>query len=172
MMRRLSSERGVTLIEMVIVMLLLGILMAGLSNLFVAGNRASSDAQARIDAQQSTTLAVNRLEFEARCSATYSLLGSGTGIALTMNSQCSHATGTISWCVASGALSRYATADCTGTRHIFIRNVTSSAPFSVLTASGDLPRLRIALTVNETATASDGFTLTDVVAFRNAAPTP
>jgi prepilin-type N-terminal cleavage/methylation domain-containing protein len=170
MKRLLREESGFTLVELIIVCVLLGIVMVGLSNVLVSGIRASSDAQARMTSQQNVRLAFDRLEFEARCATSATILGSGQGVKLTLPTQCSHAAGTVSWCVTGGVFTRYVAASCAGASTIkYVNSITSATPFSLLTATGTLPRLRLALTVNTTNRPSDAFTLTDAIAMRNAA---
>ncbi len=169
--RLLREESGFTLVELLVVCILLGLVMVGLSNILVSGTRASSDAQARMSSQQNVRLAFDRLEFEARCATSATILGGGQGVKLTLPSQCSHATGTVSWCVTSGVFTRYVSASCAGASTIkYVSSITSTAPFSLVTATGDLPRLQLALTVDTTSSASDAFTLTDAIALRNATP--
>jgi prepilin-type N-terminal cleavage/methylation domain-containing protein len=171
-LRRLrDDERGFTLIELLVTMIILAFVMAGLANILTSGSRAASDATARMSAQQNVRDSTDRLDFEARCAATASLISSGAGVALTIPTTCSHATGTVSWCVESGVLIRFTSAGCpTSGGQIFIRNVTTATPFSIVNGtagSGQLPQLAIRLTVNTTGRASDAFTLTDSIALRN-----
>jgi prepilin-type N-terminal cleavage/methylation domain-containing protein len=169
MKRRLSDERGFTLVELLIVMVLMGIIMVGVVDVFVSGTRAGADANARLGAQQNTRVALDRLEHEARCATSATLLSSGAGVKLTLPSQCSNATGTVSWCVTGGILKRYPGAACSGAGAvIFVRNITSATPFSLVTGSGDLPRLAITITSDETRSAADAATLTDSITLRNA----
>src|SRR4051794_38299277 len=107
---RVSDERGFTLVELVIVMVILAIVMTGLVSLLVSGARADSDTQARLEAQQTTRLAVDRFEYEVRCASSATILSSGAGVYLNLPAQCDHASGNISWCVSSGTLSRYSAA--------------------------------------------------------------
>lgn len=165
---RLRAERGMTLVELIVVMAILGIVMAGLANVFVSGTRASSDVDARLTAQTNLGIAVQRLEYEARCATTVSRLSSGAGVALSLPSWCTHATGSVSWCVVSGVLTRYPASTCTGTGQSFISSVTSATPFSCVSTVGSLPQVQIALTVNSTGRTSDGASVTDLVTMRNA----
>jgi prepilin-type N-terminal cleavage/methylation domain-containing protein len=168
MRRRLSDQRGFTMIELLIVMVLIGIIMMAVVDVFISGTRAGADANARLAAQQNTRIALDRLEYEGRCATSASLVGSGAGVTFTMPSQCSNASGTVTWCVTGAILERFSGAACSGTGTIFVRNVTSATPFSIITASGDLPRLAITITSNQTSSAADGATLTDTVTLRNA----
>ena len=168
--RLLSDESGMTLIELLVASIVLVIVMAGVSNMFVSGLRASSDANARLASQESVGAAFDRLEYEVRCASSATLVGGGAGVALTLPSQCPHATGNVAWCVTGGSLERLAGAtDCvTGTAETFVTSVTSATPFACLTASGDLPRLQVSLTVDTTQSAADATTAVDTIAMRNA----
>lgn len=168
---RLADERGITLIELLIVCLTMGIVMTGVVNVFVSGSRAGSDADARFQAQQDTRLALDRLRFEARCASAATLVSSGAGVALTLPSVCAHGSGSIAWCVTAGELTRYVGTSCTGTGTPFVGSIVSATPFSLpAPASGTLPQLQVALTANTTGRSSDAFSLADTITLRNAAP--
>jgi hypothetical protein len=122
-----------------------------------------------VTSQQDARLALNRLEYEAHCSSAATIVGSGAGVALTMPSQCVNASGTITWCVVGTALQRFAASGCAGTATTFIQGVTSPTPFSIATTTGDLPRLLVQLTTNESNVASNAFAINDTITLRNAA---
>jgi len=169
----LADERGVTLVELLVVCATLGIVMAGVVNIFASGARAGADADGRFQAQQNARLGVERLQYEARCASGASLVGGGSGpaagVVLTLPAICSHASGTITWCVSAGALRRYVGAACTGASQPYVSAVTSAAPFSLPAAvSGSLPQLQVALSANATGRAGDGFSLADTITLRNA----
>jgi prepilin-type N-terminal cleavage/methylation domain-containing protein len=170
-MTRFARDDGFTLVELVIVCLVLGIILTGLVNVLVSGTRAQADVQGRMVAQQNTRLALDRLEFEARCATSASLLGSGAGVSLSLPSQCSHATGTVAWCVTGGVFTRYVAATCTGSGQKFVDSVTSATPFSLVTGAsgaGILPRLQVNLTVNQTGRSADAFSVADAITLQNA----
>jgi prepilin-type N-terminal cleavage/methylation domain-containing protein len=172
MRARLGAEDGFSLIELVIVCLILGVVLTGIVNVFVSGTRAQADVQGRTTGQQNARLALDRLEYEARCATSATLVSAGAGVSLSLPSQCSHATGTVTWCVASGVFTRFTAASCTGTGQAYVSSVTSATPFSLLTAAtgaGILPRLKVSLTVNPTGRSSDAFTLADAITLQNAA---
>jgi Tfp pilus assembly protein PilW len=173
----LADERGVTLVELLVVCATLGVVMAGVANVFASGARAGSDADGRFQAQQDARLGVERLQYDARCASGASLVGGGSGpssgVVLTLPPYCSHASGTITWCVSAGVLRRYAASGCTGSSQPYVSAVTSTAPFSLPAASsGSLPQLEVALSANATGRAGDGFSLVDAITLRNAARAP
>jgi len=169
-MNRLArDESGFTLIELIVVTLVTVVLMAGLSNVFISGLRASSTANSRLSGQSNMNVALSRLEFEARCASAASLGSAGASVTLTLPGNCPHATGTYTWCVTSGKLKKFSGAACSGTGGVFASNVTSAHPFSCLTTIGNYPRLQIALTVNSTSTSGNATAGTEQVTLRNAA---
>jgi hypothetical protein len=147
----------------------MGIVMTGIVNLFVSGTRAGADANSRLTSQQNVRLAVDRLEFEGRCATTASVLSSGEGVAFSIPTWCTHASGAVAWCVVDGALTRYTSNACSGTGQVFVTNVTSATPFTIpTTASGDLPQLDIDIAVNPGTTTATSASLTDTITLRNA----
>jgi prepilin-type N-terminal cleavage/methylation domain-containing protein len=170
MTRRLGDERGFTVVELLIVMVLMGIIMTAVVDVFVSGTRAGSDANARLAAQQNTRIALDRLEYQARCATSAALVSSGAGVTLTLPATCSNSSGTVTWCVTGGVLKRFPSATCSGTTGVvYVRNVTSATPFSLITASGNLPQIGITITSDETNSAADAATLKDTITLRNAA---
>ena len=170
--RAQQDEQGITLVEMLIVMVVMGILMAGLANVFISGTRAQYDLNTRLNAQQNARIALNRLEYEGRCATTATILGSGADVSFSLPAQCVHGTGTVTWCVVSGLLRRYTGASCTGTSVIFVSDISSATPFSLITVSGYLPRLAINLVSTPAGRVADSFTVTDTIALRNSSPSP
>ncbi|MBV8258610.1 MAG: prepilin-type N-terminal cleavage/methylation domain-containing protein [Actinobacteria bacterium] len=165
---RLRDEHGFTITELIVAMVVGLIVMTGVVQIMVSGMRTSADATARIAAQQNARLALDRLEYEARCATSATVVGGGAGISLVLPAQCSHGTGNVCWGVASGVLTRYPSSSCSGANRVFVRNVTSAAPFSLQLVTGDVPRLQIQLSVDTTNRASDALTVNDTITLRNA----
>ena len=168
---RLRSQSGFTLVEMLVTMVVMGFVMGGLANIFISGSRASSDGQARLTSQTNVNDALGRLEYDARCASTATLLSksgsNGGGVHLVMPAWCTHSTGDVSWCVTSGNLVRYAATTCTGTGVTLASSVTSATPFSCPTpVTGALPQLKVGLTVNSGG-ASDATSVTDYITTHN-----
>jgi hypothetical protein len=148
----------------------MGIVMTGLVNIFTSGERASADATARMQSQQGVRVAFDRLEYDTRCASVAALLSSGAGVALTIPSQCDHASGNVVWCVSSGSLLRYSSGStCSGSAQTMVTDVTSATPFSCYTpVSGATPQLKVVLTINPATRTSDQTTATDYITMRNA----
>jgi Tfp pilus assembly protein PilW len=159
-----------TVIEMLVATILAAIVMGAVLDVVISGMRAGADSSARLTAQQNTRLALDRLEFEGRCATTASVLNSGAGVAFSLPTTCSHTNGetSVSWCVASGTLTRYASSSCTGTGQDFVDAVTTADPFSIpATPSGDLPSLDVNITVDASSDSGTTATLADTITLRN-----
>jgi prepilin-type N-terminal cleavage/methylation domain-containing protein len=164
----LRDERGFTMVELLVVAVLTVIVLGGAVDIFVSGTRAGTNVNDTLQSQQDVRVALDRLEFEGRCASAAALVSSGAGVDFTLPTQCSHATGNVTWCVSGGLLKRYVSATCgPGASQLFSSGVTSATPFTLVTAVGDLPRLDVRLTVN--GGGNNASTLTDVITLRNAA---
>ncbi len=166
---RLAQEDGFTLIELLVVVVCLGFIMAGLTNVFVSGIQTQARLDGQINAQQSSRLALDSLEYQGRCASTASVGGSGSAVSFTLPSQCSNGTGTITWCVVSGVLESFQAASCSGTATIYARYLTSATPFSLNIVTGDRPQLIVQLVANQTGHAGDVSAVNDTITLRNAA---
>ncbi len=172
MRRLLHDESGFTLVELILASVITLVLLAGLSNIFVSGLRASSTTNATLASQTSVHVAFDRLEFETRCASQATLVSGGTGVVLTLPSQCSHSSsGNLTWCVTGGALVRSVGSSCTGSGETFASDVTSAAPFSCLAPVGSYPRLQVDLAVNSGTTGATAVSATDTITLRNSALT-
>jgi len=167
--RQLGDEFGYTVLELLITMVIFGFIASGLTSILLSGSRASADASGRTAGQGSTQTAVQRLEYEVRCASGATVSGSGSTVTLTLPAQCSHATGQYTWCVSGTSLTRAAGAACLATGDVFATDVTTPTPFTLVTATGDLPRLQLDLSVNSGSVNNDTISITDVVTLRNAA---
>ena len=66
---RLSDESGFTLTEMLVVLVILGIVLAALTQLFVSATRTEVDQDKRFQAQQEARLALDSLRREIHCAS-------------------------------------------------------------------------------------------------------
>ena len=152
----------------------MGIVLSGVVAILVSGEQASQAGTARVTSQQNVRVAFDRLEYDARCASNGTLLGkSGSnaqGVYLTLPSQCSHASGNVSWCVNGSNLVRISGTTCSTAGLTYVGSVTSSTPFSCYTpVTGSLPQLKIALIINAGSQSSDASSATDYITMMNAA---
>jgi prepilin-type N-terminal cleavage/methylation domain-containing protein len=166
-MPALREESGFTLVELTVVITITLVVLGALTGLFTAGMRASTNSSATLASQANLIVAVNRLEFEARCTQSAALVSGGAGVTLTLPSYCPNATGTYTWCVSSGSLVRYAGSSCSGSGITYASNVSSATPFSCLD-TGKYPRLQVALTSNSGSIAGTAASGTSIITLRNA----
>ena len=66
-MRRLRGEAGYSLVEMVTVMAIMGVVFAGLTDIFDSASKADTDMQSRFTAQLNTRLALDKLRRDIHC---------------------------------------------------------------------------------------------------------
>jgi Tfp pilus assembly protein PilW len=167
-MQSLRDESGFSLIEVLFVCVITVILMAALAMVFSIGLQTGSTTSGVAASQTGVTVAFDRLDYEVRCASRATLLSSGAGVTLTLPSQCSHATGTTTWCVSSGSLMRYSGASCSGSGQTLITGVSSTAPFSCVAPVGVYPGVKVTLTVNNGRATQEAFAGTDVITLKNA----
>ena len=61
------AENGYSLVEMVTVMAIMGIVLAGLTQIFTSASKADIDMSNRFQAQQNTRLALDKLRTDVHC---------------------------------------------------------------------------------------------------------
>jgi prepilin-type N-terminal cleavage/methylation domain-containing protein len=103
--QRLRGETGYSLVEMLTVMVIMSVVFAGITDLFVAGSKAQADQDNRFQAQLSTRLALDKMRRDIHCASTITSY-STTSLTLKI-SACSG--GDVSWCTSpvTGVSSRY-----------------------------------------------------------------
>jgi prepilin-type N-terminal cleavage/methylation domain-containing protein len=187
--RRIREEQGVTLIEMLTTILILGIILGGMTTLFMSASTSEINQTNRHEAQQSARLAREALRREIHCASLVSAsAGPGSSVTITLGSWCpTFVSGQplVTWCTQEivpskrYALWRYpgpspASCGVTGTTgrtqrtdHLTTGQVFSSyvPPDSV---NRTLGKLGVILPVDLTPQdAMQRFTLTDKIAIRN-----
>ena len=116
--RRLASDGGYTLVEMITVMAIMGVVMGGITTLFVTGSNAEVDQNQRFQAQLNARLALDKIRREVHSAACATLSGTAAnGYYPTMtekklDTSVTPATCTIAmntWCTAAvaGSTSRF-----------------------------------------------------------------
>jgi prepilin-type N-terminal cleavage/methylation domain-containing protein len=91
--RLLADERGYSLIELLQVTIILGVVLAALTALFVQASNAELDMNRRFQAQQQARVAVDRMRREIHCSSGIAPTGASASIAVTVPGQCPTGTG-------------------------------------------------------------------------------
>jgi prepilin-type N-terminal cleavage/methylation domain-containing protein len=91
--RLVASERGYTLVELLIVMAMLGTILTGLTLVFMRAYNAELAMNRQFQAQQEARTAVDRMRREIHCSSGITPSGNTTSIAVTLPSQCPTAGG-------------------------------------------------------------------------------
>ncbi len=94
-LRRLAlCERGYSLIELLQVTVILGVVLAGLTTLFVQASSAELDMNRRFQAQQEARVAIDKMRREVHCAKAITPAGNSSAITLTIPSQCATSGGT------------------------------------------------------------------------------
>jgi prepilin-type N-terminal cleavage/methylation domain-containing protein len=88
-----AEERGYTLIELLMVTVILGTVVAALTILFVRASNAEMDMNRRFQAQQAARVAVDRMRREIHCASQITPPGPASSIAVTLPAQCPTAGG-------------------------------------------------------------------------------
>jgi prepilin-type N-terminal cleavage/methylation domain-containing protein len=119
LIRRLRRERGYSLVEMLVVMVITGVVMGALMTLFVQASNSEADMNNRFQAQLTARLALDKMRREVHCASVATPTGTSSSITLTLPSYCKTGSGSITWCTRSVATNRYALyrvvgATCTG----------------------------------------------------------
>jgi prepilin-type N-terminal cleavage/methylation domain-containing protein len=185
--RRLGAEHGYSLSEMLVVMVILGIVLGALTQLFVSGSTAQVDMTRRFEAQQNMRLALDKLRREIHCGSgvTAPVLPTSS-ITISLGSYCpSNGTGAaaqITWCTkdkngnappgvgAPYSLWRYSGSTCLGTGRKWADYLTVHQIFTAYTApaGGNLGTLSVNLPVDlDPNDAKQRYVLQDDIVLRN-----
>ena len=170
---RLRKDGGYSLVEMLVVMVIMSIVFAGVTAVFVAGSKAQADQDRRFQAQLSTRIALDKIRRDIHCAndvnpyATNSVTLKITG--------CSG--GDISWCTiaVSGYTNRYALyrkpgTSCAASGGTLIADyLTTASAFPAFThTTGSLAALQVDFIVSVTSsTTVDSYDLGDTIYLRN-----
>jgi Tfp pilus assembly protein PilW len=177
-LRRLRTcERGTTLTELLVSMVLLAIIMTALVTLFTSGltNEAQLNFQFQSQSEARVALDTMRRDIHNSCAAT--VTGGTTVTLLGVDStQASYpcTVTTATWCTAASgshfALYRAAgSATCSSTDVQRADYLTAGTIFSIVTATGELPKVGVDFTVNRRPSVTRlRYRLDDEIALRNA----
>jgi prepilin-type N-terminal cleavage/methylation domain-containing protein len=123
-----GEERGYSLVELLVVMVILGVVLSGLTAVFVSGSNASVDLNRRFEAQQQARLALDRIRGDIHCAtaAQAQTINSYPGLKLAVGN-CYASTPTVAWCavLVTSSPPRYALYRTTGTTNLCTPSDTS-----------------------------------------------
>jgi prepilin-type N-terminal cleavage/methylation domain-containing protein len=184
--RRLAGERGYSLSEMLVVLAIIGIVLAALTQLFVSASTAEVDMTNRFQAQQDMRLALDQLRGEIHCASSVAPTSATSSITISLGSYCpTNGTGAaaqFTWCTkdkngnpppgagAPFSLWRYNGTSCSGTGRKLGDYLTIHQIFTgyIPPASGSLGKLSVDLPVDLTpGDAKQRYRLTDDIVLRN-----
>jgi prepilin-type N-terminal cleavage/methylation domain-containing protein len=189
LLRRIKEERGYTLVELLIVMLILGIILAALTDSFASATKAEVDQTNRATDQQSARQALDRMRLDIHCASsaigpvvTLDAGGNPNGYKIQFNETGGQCLGVapstaVQWCTLSLGTSRYGLyrendGNCDGLGSTFLVDyLTTANPWNVPACStGRYPTVQVDLNVNRDPIKRPGRTyeLKDAIAERNA----
>ena len=85
--RACRAQDGFTLPELLVVLLIMGVVLAGITQMFTAAIKSESDQTKRVDAQQNARIALDRMRREIHCGSR--LTYSASSVTVTLPSYCS-----------------------------------------------------------------------------------
>jgi prepilin-type N-terminal cleavage/methylation domain-containing protein len=183
------DEDGYSLIELIVVMAILGVVMTGLTAVFVGGSNAEVQLNHRFQAQQEARAALDRIRGDIHCASRAQAATINTYAALRLDvTSCNASTTYDYWCVLSSSTApqRYqvyrtsstvapTSATCTSTdasRVLVASNLVSSSAFTTnATPQNGLQTVAVDFKVsgNQVSNTKEVYELTDAIVIRNAA---
>jgi prepilin-type N-terminal cleavage/methylation domain-containing protein len=142
--RAVKAQDGVTLTEMLVVLAIVGVILAGITQLFTSAVKSETEQTNRTQAQQEARLGLDKLRREIRCASALTTPSGypASAITITLGSYCPTAGGaaTVTWCTkdkngatppVAGAqpytLWRYTGSACSGTGMQWASNLVDKA---------------------------------------------
>lgn len=172
-LRRLSCERGFSLMELMTVLTILSTVVTALTGLFVSGTQSEVDLRSRVQAQTEAVTALDRLRRDVHC-ASAATASSATSVTLAVPCV---AGGVVSWCTALVSTGRYTlhrrptSGTCDSTSALYADYLITGSVFGYELASiNNLARLRTNLPAKHKSMTSP-YTLCDILVMRNSTRT-
>lgn len=149
--RRLLGQAGYTLVEAITVMVILGIVLAGLTTMFHAGMTAEVRANRELDAQQNARAALDRMRRELHCANGIAAVD-GVAVAtvtVTLPTVCSGSDTTVTYATVPVEANRWKLTRTGATVSTVADYLTAATIFTYhVPASGTLGRLQVDIPVN------------------------
>jgi prepilin-type N-terminal cleavage/methylation domain-containing protein len=181
------DQRGFTLIEMLVAMVILSIVLGGLTTIFVRGSAAELDLNRKFNAQAQARLGLTRFRVDAHCAsaAQVQTIGTYTGSVKLLVSSCYASATTVSWCPVQVTATplRYqlwrstATSNiCTSsdTTRVMVADYLVNSPVTTIFTTATIPNyglqtvgIDFKVSANAAATTKDVYELTDSIVARN-----
>jgi type II secretory pathway pseudopilin PulG len=174
----LRGEVGTTIVEMLTVMIIMSIVFAGITSVFVAGSKAAADQDRRFQAQVASRLALDKIRRDIHCANDVTPFTTSS-VTLKLATACG---GDVSWCIAAvtGYTNRYAlyrqlgaTCSSAGTKIADYLTSTNGSPPIIFPAfkhdvnCGCSASLQVDFAVSVKGTAVGAYELTDTIFLRN-----
>jgi prepilin-type N-terminal cleavage/methylation domain-containing protein len=174
--RRLLDERGYSLVELLMVMVILLIVLGTLTSVFVSGTKAELDLNRRFQAQQNARLALDKIRREVHCASSVTVTAPRV-VTMVLPAVCPSSAGlltSVTWCTDGSGL-RYGLYRQTGTSCSSAAAVkkadylTTGSVFSCVPPSAStLAKLGVDFPVDiDTSSTRGRYRLVDGIALRN-----
>jgi prepilin-type N-terminal cleavage/methylation domain-containing protein len=170
---RLRGEAGYSLIEMLTVMVIMSIVFAGVTSVFVAGSKAQNDQERRFQAQLQTRLALDKIRKDIHCASDVTPYATNA-ITIKLPSGCG---GDVSWCTVavSGYTNRYrlyrqsgTTCGATGLRVAdYLTSASAFPTYAHTSGCSCLASLKVDFVVSVKGSTLGAYELTDTIFLRN-----
>jgi prepilin-type N-terminal cleavage/methylation domain-containing protein len=148
---RLAGRAGYTLVEMITVMIILSIVLAGLTTMFHAGMTAEVRANRELDAQQNARAALDRMRRELHCANAISAANGVpvSSVTVTLPPVCSGSDATVTYATVAVAANRWKLTRTGAATSTIADYLTLDTIFTYhIPGSGTLGRLQVDIPVN------------------------
>ena len=161
-----------------VVMAIMGVVLGGLTTIFVSGSKAELDMNKRFQAQSTGRLALDKIRRELHCAS--GATSTGTTLTLTMPAGCKSASNTtVTWCTSQvgTSVTRYrlyrylGSGTCTGGVQWADYLTQASAFTFTQQSSASLAKVHVYLPVNLAPGKKRNYTLQDDIYLRNSVRT-
>lgn len=134
---RLAQSSGVTITEMLVVLAILGVILAGMTTLFLSATTSQVEQSNRYQAQHNARLALDALRREIRCGTAVTAVTTSS-LTITLPGYCQKPVAAteapFTWCTVGGGapyeLWRYSGTSCSGTGTRKAESLASNAVFT------------------------------------------